>query len=111
MSTRKIDVAHLAQNWLHSHEEDTPSGTVYRPVRFPFPPSRGRKGFHLRPDGSLILTKPGASDRPDVAAGTWKLSGEQLELSPAAAATQTLCIESVEPDRLVVSKAPVCKTG
>jgi hypothetical protein len=108
--SKQIDASHLAQAWLHSHEEDTATTTVYRPAQFPFPPSRGRKGFHLQPGGTLTARKPGPTDQTLTTAGTWKLAGDQLELSPHDEGTQTLCIESVEPDRLVVQKTPACQS-
>jgi hypothetical protein len=110
MSNKKIDVSHLAQAWVHSHEEDTATTTVYRPATFPFRPSRGRKGFHLQPDGTVTVRQPGPTDQTATAAGTWKLAGEQLELSTQGEPTQNLCIESIEPDRLVVQKTPTCQS-
>ncbi len=106
MSSKPIDVSHIAQAWVHSHEEDTATTTVYRPAKFPFPPSRGRKGFQLQPGGVLAARKPGPTDQTVIAAGTWKLAGEQLELSPEGESARILCIESVAPDRLVVKKTP-----
>jgi hypothetical protein len=111
MSGETIDVSHLAQAWVHSHEEDTATTTVYRPAKYRFPPSRGRKGFHLQPDGTLTARKPGPTDQTVIAAGTWKLDGEQLELSPQGEATQILSIESVEPDRLVLQKVSSCQSN
>jgi hypothetical protein len=108
MSGKTIDLSHLAQAWVHSHEEDTATTTVYRPAKFTFPPSRGRKGFHLQPGGTMTDRKPGPTDQTVVAAGKWKLVGENLELSPRGGNTQILRIESVEPDRLVVQKTPTC---
>ena len=99
-----IDPAYLAQAWVHSHEEDTVTTTVYRPATFPFPPARGRKGFHLQPGGTLATRKPGPTDQTVIAAGTWKLTGDHLELSPQGEGTRMLSIQSVEPDRLVVKK-------
>jgi hypothetical protein len=103
MSSKALDMSHLAKVWLHSHEEDTATSTVYRPAEFPFRPSRGRKGLNLRRDGSLTFRQPGAADQTETTDGTWKLDGDNLELA-APGNTQTLCIESLEPDRLVVSK-------
>ena len=108
MSGKAIDVSHLAQAWVHSHEEDTATPSVYRPAQFPFRPSRGRTGFHLRPDGTLTTRQPGPTDQTETAAGKWKLAGDQLELSTHGEAPQTLCLESVEPDRLVVRNTPTC---
>jgi hypothetical protein len=106
MGGKRFDESGLAQDWIHSHEEDTDTTMVFRPAGFRFPPSRGRMGFHLRPGGKLTARKPGPTDRTEVAAGSWKLSGEQLELSPRGEDTRILHVESLEPDRLVVKKAP-----
>ena len=109
--SKRIDTALLAQAWLHSHEEDTPTTTVYRPAHFPFPPSRGRKGFELKPGGALVARKPGPTDQTQTTAGAWKLSDQKLELTPESGTPQLLHIESVEPDRLVIAKTPACKTS
>ena len=94
MSSKAFDPSQLAKAWLHSHEEDTATTTVYRPATFPLRPSRGRKGFHLRPDGTLTVRQPGAADQTETADGTWKLEGENLELA-AEHGTQSLSIEAV----------------
>jgi hypothetical protein len=111
MSNKELDSSHLAQSWLHSHEEDTPNSTIYRPATYSFPPSRGRKGFSLRPDGTLVASKPGATDRTETKAGTWKLAANKLHLSMAGGDEQKLTIESLEPDRLVVAKSPASAAG
>src|SRR5882724_5737814 len=108
MSSKKIDVSHLAQAWVHSHEEDTATTTVYRPAKYPFPPSRGRKGFHLQPGGTLTARAPGPTDQTVTSGGTWKLAGQELELSPQGGGTQILKIEALEPERLVVQKTSSC---
>ena len=104
MNGKKIDTSCLTQQWVHSYEEDTPTTTVYRPAGFPFPPARGRKGFHLRTGGKLTALKPGPTDQTVSAGGTWKLGGEELELAPEGERPKVLKIESLEPDRLVVTK-------
>ncbi len=53
----------------------------------------------------MISRKPGPTDRTMKSGGTWKLSENQLELSPKGGSTQTLTLVLVEPDRLVVQKA------
>ena len=111
MSGKAIDASLLEQAWVHSHEEDTATTTVYRPVKFPFPPSRGRKGFRLQPGGALTARGPGPTDQTVTHTGTWKLNNEQLELSAQGEGTQVLRIESVEPDRLVVEKMPTCPSN
>jgi len=71
----------LLRSWAHSYEEDSNGVTVYRPVGFHFPLSRGRDGIEFRPDGAVIHQVPGRDDRGSVVMGSWKnLEGEVLEL-------------------------------
>lgn len=54
----------LTGHWRHSHEEDEANDiAVFRPVNFPFPPSRGRAEFELLPDGQACLCGLGSGDR------------------------------------------------
>ena len=106
MNEPSINVRQLSAAWVHSHEEDTPTATVYRPAEFPFPPARGRKGFRLWPDGTLVSERPGPTDRTETAPGAWSLRGNLLQLVPVGGAAQTLCVESVDADRLVIRKPP-----
>src|ERR1700733_7643393 len=77
-----IDTTALAQTWVHSHEEDTPTQMVYRPASYSFPPSRGRRSFELAEDGTLIDHGIGPDDRPSSEGGSWRLQGlNKLELS------------------------------
>ena len=109
MGKNVINASHVAQAWVHSHEEDTATTTVYRPANFPFPPSRGRKGFHLNPSGTMTGRNPGPTDQTVTSVGQWSLSGGQLELSPDGESTQVLLLDLVEPDRLVVHKMSTCQ--
>lgn len=97
----------LARRWLHSHEEETPTERVYRPEAFPFPPSRGRSGFELHPDGSAERIGIGGDDRREVLPAHWEL-GEgtpaRLRISGAGGDVTELSILSAEPDRLTVRK-------
>ena len=100
-----IDRSALERAWLHSHEDDTPDGTVYRPADYAFPPSRGRQGFELRPDGSCLGTTPGPTDRPEEAAGTWELTDDDtLVLSLPGEPDQRLRVRDLSEDRLVVER-------
>jgi hypothetical protein len=65
----------LLRHWVHSHEEDTPDLTVYRPVSYNFPPSRGRRGFEFRAGGELIYYRIAPADGTLEAAGRWILEG------------------------------------
>ncbi|WP_398467906.1 hypothetical protein [Tardiphaga sp.] len=101
----KLSSDTLANNWVHSHEEDVPGVLVFRPDTFAFPPSRGRKLLSLDPSGHFEGQVPGADDRPSPTSGKWSVEGDHLHLDgdrPGVA--QDLTIESLEPDRLVVRR-------
>jgi hypothetical protein len=93
----------LLGRWLHSHEEDTDAELVYRPATYRFPPSRGRTGFELRPDGTMVESGIGPTDRRAESPGTWRLSGNTLVLDRAAG-SRVLAIVDAAPDRLKVSR-------
>jgi hypothetical protein len=52
----------LFRHWIHSREEDQADVQVFRPPDFPFPPSFGRDGFEMRPDGQFIQHDIGRAD-------------------------------------------------
>lgn len=95
----------LVRRWVHSHEEDAGGEAVYRPSTWAFPPSRGRSGFDLRPDGSLLRLGPGPTDRPQEAKGCWRLDGDRLvlEMSAVGEAPRTVHVVSASEDRLVIA--------
>ncbi len=95
----------LQKRWLHSHEEDSATDTVYRPASFAFPPSRGRAGFDLKPNQSFVEIGIAPTDGPQESSGTWKLQDDHLQLEPSSSASpRTLQIVSADADRLVVRK-------
>jgi hypothetical protein len=97
--------ADLIGAWLHSREEDTESGTVYRRKSYRFPPSRGRKGFELNTDHTVTEIGYGPTDRPTGTPGTWRISGRRLEFTTAdGSGTRSLEIESISPERIVIRK-------
>jgi hypothetical protein len=104
---KNIDRDALIQQWVHSHEEDTATETVFRPASFAFPRSRGRSAMALKPDGGLVETGPDPTDRSEESRGTWTLEGndtlsmyEKGKKKPK----RTLEIISLDKDRLVVRK-------
>lgn len=102
----KIDSVALAQTWVHSHEEDGTDTMVFRPSSFKFPPSRGRRSFQLRADGSLVSSGPGPDDRAVRADGAWTLdNSDVLTLQPTGKAPSSMKIVSADPTRLVVKKS------
>jgi len=99
-----IDVEALQQRWTHSHEEDEPGRMVFRPGGWRFPPSRGRRSFGLEPDGTLLVTGPGPTDRIVSTAGRWRLRPEGvLELEEQGRTSEMRLVE-VAPDKLVVER-------
>lgn len=99
-----IDRSALERAWVHSHEEDATGEQVFRPAGYAFPPSRGRRGFELRADGSYLETAPGPTDRPEEASGSWELHGDTLVLSRSGASgAERLRVAAVDDERLVVA--------
>ena len=97
----------LHGRWLHSHEEDTSTEMVFRPASYKFPPSRGRTGFELRPDHSLVEIGIAPTDGPTKASGRWKLdTGNQVSFFQGSLRKpmRTLHIVSADKDRIVVRK-------
>lgn len=97
----------LQKRWMRSHEEDTAAEMIFRPASFSFPPARGRTGFELRSDQSLVEIGIGPTDRVEESPGKWKLErGNQLlfysQSSPEP--THAMQIISVQEDRLVIKK-------
>jgi hypothetical protein len=81
VATSGVDPALIAGSWVHSHEEDDKGVQVFRPAGYDFPPSRGREGFTLRPDGTAVAGLPGPDDRGiSTGHGTWQLQGDVLHV-------------------------------
>lgn len=68
--------AEIFKHWIHSREEDMGDVRVYRPSDYQFPPSRGREGFEIKPNGQFIRYGIGSTDKPQKKMGTWKAQGE-----------------------------------
>jgi len=106
MSEKEVLAELLNRRWLHSHEEDTAGEMVFRPANYPFPPSRGRTGFELRPDGTAAVLGPAPTDKPLERSGTWKIDDAKRLIVhvPELQQTQSMTVVSSNPDRLVVRK-------
>ena len=111
MADKPIPPALLDVEWVHSHEEDTPTEQVFRPAGWKFPPARGRDSLRLRADGALVEGRPGPDDRPMAAAAHWRAaSPKTVEVFRGAAPQggrapdKVLEIVSVAKDRLVVRR-------
>src|SRR3954451_18153132 len=65
----------LFRHWVHSREEDQGDVQVFRPPDFAFPPSFGRDGFTMRPDGEVIKDDVGPADGTVQVPGRWDRPG------------------------------------
>jgi hypothetical protein len=104
---KNIDRNALHQHWVHSHEEDTETERVFRPASFAFPRSRGRSAMALKPDGGLVETGIGPTDRPQDSLETWKLEGDDtlsIYEKGKRKPKRTMKILSLDKDRLVIKK-------
>ncbi len=102
MRERKL----LQRHWVHSHEDDTDTESVYRPATWPFPPSRGRTGFDLKPDHRCAGFGIAAADGVEEYAATWELDDDdRLTIyDEGRRAVQVMRLVSVDDDRLVIRK-------
>jgi hypothetical protein len=94
----------LKQSWLHSHEEDKGDEMVFRPSTFMFPPSRGRQGFSLNPDGTASVTGPDATDRSASESAKWLMQTPSTLVLQGANQTHVLEITSASADKLTVKR-------
>lgn len=69
---RTADLApELFMHWIHSREEDEGDVQSFRPEGFAFPPSFGRDGMEMRPDGSFVQDDIGPADGIVRTKGRW----------------------------------------
>src|SRR5690349_1426914 len=93
--------------WMHSHEEDTATETVYRPVSYQFPPARGRRGYEFREDHTCHAIGIAARDGSMRTACTWKATSAakpEIVLTYGDGREERLPLVSVSADRLVLRK-------
>jgi hypothetical protein len=103
----KVDKKRLVGSWLHSHEEDTASELVYRPMEYDFPPARGRRGYEFRADDSCNVIGISPRDGAARTSCTWKLRGgahPEIEISYPDGRAEAVPVVSVDGERLVVRK-------
>ncbi len=96
----------LRGRWLHAHEEDTEDEMVFRPAAARFPPSRGRRGLDLGPDGSYAEIRPGPDDRPQTLPGRWAVEGDDWLVVETGdgASRRAMRIVAADGDAIVVRK-------
>lgn len=73
----------LQGTWLHSREESHGDTLVYRPNTYNFPPSRGRTGFAIGPNGRFTQFDIAPTDGLQGQPGSWTLlAGNRLLIQP-----------------------------
>jgi hypothetical protein len=94
------------KRWMHSREEDAPGVTVYRPQGYRFPPSRGRSGFEILPDGGFLRIDIGPADGQRGVQGRWRVEPDQrVHVEYADGREETLSIISVDDEVLKIRAA------
>jgi hypothetical protein len=63
------------RHWIHSREEDAGGVEVYRPEGYAFPPSFGRDGFEMQPEGRFIQDVISPTDGTEQVPGHWRQTG------------------------------------
>lgn len=90
--------------WVHSREEDSAGVRVYRPKGYRFPPSRGRTGFQIRPDGEFVRIDIGPADGQRGVRGQWRAEpGQRVRIQYDDGREETITILSVEEEVLRVA--------
>lgn len=103
--SKKSPPQEIYNHWKHAHEDDTAGAKVFRPSTYAFPPSRGREGFEIKPDGSFIRHAIGAADAPEKMTGHWKMKKQgviEVTLDDKSVAPYQLVIISVEKEKLIL---------
>lgn len=109
MRKTPLDIGDLCRRWIHSHEEDSDTELVYRPVDFAFPPARGRTGFEFFPNKSCIRVGVAAADGSKVVDGTWELEEEESEETlririDCKDTSEVLTVASIDEERLIIRR-------
>ena len=97
----------LFRHWIHSREEDQGDVLFFRTEDFAFPPSFGRDGMELRPDGTFVQDDIGPADGIVRTPGRWTLEGPGRIAVRFDGARQdyAFTLVSVEPDLLRIRLA------
>ncbi len=102
----------LFRHWIHSREEDQADVRAYRPEGFAFPPSFGREGLELRPDGEFIHDDVGPADGIVRVRGRWTQRGpDEVEVRfGGARADYAFTVVSIDDSLLRIRQRPLPPT-
>ena len=105
MNSKDLETKILSRRWMHSHEEDSEEGKVFRLSSFAFPPSRGRDGFELRSDHIFVDLAIAPTDGTIEWDGTWEIVDTPclaIILSQRKGTARFLRVIRADADRLVL---------
>jgi hypothetical protein len=107
MPKAKLNLKLFDERWLHSYEEDTAKGQVYRPESWDFPLSRRpREAIELHRDGKAKMLLGGEEDRPHPMDASWSEEAGAIVIratNPAGHQKKAARrIVSSAPDKLIV---------
>jgi len=95
----------LQREWVRAYEEDVDDVHVYRPSRYPLPPSRGRPRVTLRSGGELVASDVGPTDGLVTYIGRWQLlEPDVLELDFDGGRIENLRVLSCDAAALKVRR-------
>jgi hypothetical protein len=102
----------MFRHWIHSREEDQDDVQFFRPADFAFPPSFGRDGLELHPDGQFVQHDIGPAD------GTVEIPGRWTQENAVRIAVRfdgaredyDFTVESVEASLLRIRPEPAAST-
>jgi hypothetical protein len=94
----------LFRHWIHSREEDQGDVQFFRTEGFSFPPSFGRDGLEMRPDGTFVQDDVGPADGIVQTEGRWtqQASGQIAVRFDGRREDYAFSIVSVDADLLQI---------
>jgi hypothetical protein len=100
----------FATTWVHVYEEDTDEGAVYRPEEDNIPLSRRpRERLRLQADGSAMVLKSAADDRPAGEPATWSDEDGAVVIRPGSGKDELRVVRQ-SPSRLVVRSSSAAES-
>lgn len=110
-ATTAAKLSPLFQSWTHSREEDTDDVELYRPEAFPFPPSFGRDGFQIRPDGTFLRRDVGPADGTVEIPGQWTAKVVNASFDYPTTEAKTFALLSYDHEQLRLRRQPDDRHG
>jgi len=98
----EADRRRIVGRWVHVREEDSGGSRVFRPGDHPLPPSRGRRSYSFRSDGTLEERVPGPVDAPVTRRGRWSIGADGILVLFLEGKESRWRIDLADPQRLLM---------